>query len=81
MSGAASFGIYAPTGTPKPIIDKVHAAIVKVASNPDFQQRNMIPRGLDPVLNSPAEFAKELVTDRAEALSDIKDSGLYPDVK
>ena len=79
--GAASFGIYAPAGTPKPIVDKVHAAIVKVASNPEFQQRNMIPRGLAPVLNSPEEFAKELVADRAEALADIKDSGLYPEVK
>jgi tripartite-type tricarboxylate transporter receptor subunit TctC len=79
--GAASFGIYAPTGTPKPIVDKVHAAIVKAASDPEFQKRNMIPRGLAPVLNSPEQFAKELVADRAEALADIKDSGLYPNVK
>jgi tripartite-type tricarboxylate transporter receptor subunit TctC len=57
--GAASFGIYAPTGTPKAIIDKLNAALVKVGEDPDFQQRNMIPRGLAPVFNSPEEFAKE----------------------
>ena len=42
----SSFGIYAPTGTPKPIIDKVNKGIAKVASNPEFQKRHMIPRGL-----------------------------------
>ena len=78
---ATFFGIYAPTGTPKPIIDKLYNAIVKVASKPEFQQRHMISRGLTPVLSSPDQFAKELETDRAEGLAVVKASGLYPDVK
>jgi len=78
---ASFFGIYAPTGTPKPIIDKLNAAIVKIASNPEFQKRHMIPRGLAPVLDSAEHFTKALETDRAEGLAVIKASGLYPDVK
>jgi tripartite-type tricarboxylate transporter receptor subunit TctC len=78
---ATFFGIYAPTGTPQPIIDKLNNAIVKVASNPEFQKRHMISRGLAPVLNTPAEFAKQLEVDRAEGLAVVKASGLYPDVK
>ena len=78
---ATFFGIYAPTGTPKPIIDKLNAAIVKAASKPEFQQRHIISRGLTPVLNSPEQFAKELEADRAEGLAAVKASGLYPDVK
>jgi tripartite-type tricarboxylate transporter receptor subunit TctC len=78
---ATFFGIYAPTGTPKPIIDKLNKAIVKVASDPEFQKRNMVARGLAPVLNSPEQFAKELEADRAEALAVVKASGLYPNVK
>ena len=77
----SNFGIYAPAGTPKPIIDKFNQAVVKVASNPEFQKRHMIPRGLAAVLDTPEQFAKELDDDRAEAVSAIKDSGLYPDVK
>jgi tripartite-type tricarboxylate transporter receptor subunit TctC len=77
----AFFGIFAPTGTPKPIIDKLHAGLVKVASNPEFQKRHMTARGLTAVLNSPEEFSKELVTERAEAIEAIKASGLYPNVK
>lgn len=77
----SSFGVYAPAGTPKPIIDKFHQGIVKVASNPEFQKRHMIARGLAAVLSSPEEFAKDLDIDRAEGLSAIKASGLYPEVK
>ncbi len=78
---ATFFGIYAPTGTPKPIIDKLNHAIVKVASNPEFQQKHMIGRGLTPVLSSPEQFARELEDDRAEGLAAVKASGLYPEVK
>src|SRR5262249_44095928 len=78
---ATFFGIYAPARTPRPIIDKLNGAIVKVASNPEFQKRHMIPRGLAPVLNSPDEFARQLEVDRAEGLAVVKASGLYPDVK
>jgi tripartite-type tricarboxylate transporter receptor subunit TctC len=75
------FGIYAPAGTPKAIIDKMHDGVVKVASNPEFQKKQMENRGLTPVLNTPEQFAKELVTERAEGLAAIKASGLYPNIK
>ena len=78
---ATFFGIFAPTGTPQPIVDKLNAAIVKVESNPDFQQKFLINRGLTPVLSSAEQFAKELPADRAEGLAVVKASGLYPDVK
>ena len=75
------FGIYAPAGTPKPMIDKINAAVVKVGSKPEFQQRHMTPRGIAPVLNSPEQFAKELVQEYTEGLAVVKASGLYPEVK
>jgi len=78
---ATFFGIMAPTGTPQPIIDKLNKAIVAVESKPDFQQRFLISRGLTPNLESAEQFGKELVADRAEGLSVVKASGLYPDVK
>jgi tripartite-type tricarboxylate transporter receptor subunit TctC len=78
---ATFFGIFAPAGTPKPIVDKLNAAIVAVESKPDFQERFLISRGLTPVLESAEQFAKELPADRAEGLAVVKASGLYPDVK
>jgi len=78
---ATFFGIFAPAGTPKPIVDKLNTAIVAVESKPDFQERFLINRGLKPVLESADQFAKELVADRAEGLTVVKASGLYPNVK
>ena len=78
---ATFFGIFAPAATPKPIIDKLNAAIVAVESKPDFQQKFLLSRGLTPVLKSADDFARELPADRAEGLAVVKASGLYPDVK
>jgi tripartite-type tricarboxylate transporter receptor subunit TctC len=78
---ATFFGIYAPTGTPRPMIDKLQAGVVKVASNPEFQKRHMYSRALTAVLNKPDEFAKQLEQERVEALDAIKASGLYPNIK
>jgi tripartite-type tricarboxylate transporter receptor subunit TctC len=75
------FGVFAPTGTPKAIIDKMNKAIVQTASKAEFQKRHMTARGLTPVLNSPEEFARELDAERVEAREVIKATGLYPDVK
>jgi tripartite-type tricarboxylate transporter receptor subunit TctC len=78
---ASSFGMHMPLGTPKPIADKLHDAVVKIASDPEFQKRHMIARGLSAVLNSPEEFAKEIETDIELGRDVVKASGLYPDVK
>ena len=78
---ATFFGIFAPAGTPQPIVDKLNKAIVAVESKPDFQQKFLINRGLTPVLISAEQFAKELPADRAEGRAVVKASGLYPDVK
>jgi tripartite-type tricarboxylate transporter receptor subunit TctC len=78
---ATFFGIFAPTGTPAAIIDKLNKAIVAIESKPDFQQKFLISRGLTPSLETAEQFAKELPADRAEGLSVVKASGLYPDVK
>jgi tripartite-type tricarboxylate transporter receptor subunit TctC len=78
---ATFFGIYAPAGTPKAIVDKLNKMIASVATKPDFEQKFLINRGLTPVFDSADHFAKALVGDRAEGREVVKASGLYPDVK
>ncbi|MGB6539091.1 MAG: tripartite tricarboxylate transporter substrate binding protein [Xanthobacteraceae bacterium] len=78
---ATFFGIFAPAGTPKPIVDKLNKAIAAVGTAPDFEQKFLFGRGLTPVFDSADDFAKGLVADRAEGLAVVKASGLYPDVK
>ena len=38
LTAYAWWGIYAPAGTPKPIIDKFHAELVKVLAQPDVRK-------------------------------------------
>jgi tripartite-type tricarboxylate transporter receptor subunit TctC len=78
---AIFFGIYAPVATPKAILAKLNRAIIDIASKPEFQEKQMISRGLEPVLNSADEFTNELEADRAEGLAAVKASGLYPELK
>ena len=78
---ASSFGMHVPLGTPKPIIDKLNAAIVKVASDPEFQKRHMTARGLSAVLDSPEHFADMIASEGSLGRDVVIASGLYPDVK
>jgi tripartite-type tricarboxylate transporter receptor subunit TctC len=78
---AASFGLHAPAGTPQSVVDKVNKAVVKIGSNPEFQKKHMIARGLTPVFDSPEHFAKTLAEETALGRDVVKASGLYPNVK
>jgi tripartite-type tricarboxylate transporter receptor subunit TctC len=58
------FGILAPIGTPKPVIDKLHAAIVKAMNSPELAPR-FAAMSLDIVTSpNPADFSKFLVEDQ-----------------
>jgi tripartite-type tricarboxylate transporter receptor subunit TctC len=81
VEGTTFFGLFAPTGTPKPIIDRLYNETKKIVSNPEFQKKFMVGRGLASVLSTPEEFEKDLVKEREVALRIIKDSGLYPNIK
>jgi len=81
VEGLTFFGLYAPIGTPKPILEKIYSETKKIVSKPDFQKKFLDGRGLVPVLSSPDEFEKDIVKERQVALRIIKESGLYPHVK
>lgn len=58
------FGIVAPTGTPKEIVDKVYRDTVKALDSSEMRARFFV-QGLAPVGNSPDEFARAMRTERA----------------
>src|SRR5882724_1956267 len=60
LKGIASYawwGVYAPTGTPKPIIDRMHAEITKAVQSPDVTQKYVEQFDMEIVLSSPEQFA------------------------
>ena len=71
----AFFGLLAPAGIPRPIVDKLRSEIVKIVNEPAFLNRHLIERGLEPVLNTPEEFRQFLADDRVRAERIVKLSG------
>jgi tripartite-type tricarboxylate transporter receptor subunit TctC len=72
------YGLFAPSGTPKPIIDRLNAEVRGAFEDKDFVDKFVITRGQVPAINSPEEFAKEIVTDRVDANEVVKLSGMEP---
>ena len=69
------YGLIAPAGTPKEIVEKLHAAVVKMVKDPDFRQK-IIASGSEPATNTPAEFRK-LIGDNIQMYAKIvKSAGL-----
>jgi tripartite-type tricarboxylate transporter receptor subunit TctC len=49
------YGFHAPAGTPRPIIDKLHAEMVKAMNTPELRER-FAGVGADMVANTPAQY-------------------------
>ena len=71
-------GILAPVKTPAMIIRKVHLDIVKVIALPEVRAR-FAELGMEPVGNSPGEFAHIIKADVPRWAKVIKESGAKPD--
>ena len=50
------FGIAAPAGTPKPIVDKLNAEIVGILNMPDVKEK-FAAQGVDVIASTPEQFA------------------------
>jgi tripartite-type tricarboxylate transporter receptor subunit TctC len=72
------FALHAPMGMPAAFIAKIAADVRDIASEKSFRDKHLVARGLEPVLDTPAEFARFLVRDRAEAQRVVKEAGLQP---
>jgi tripartite-type tricarboxylate transporter receptor subunit TctC len=61
FSAFAWWGIFAPAGTPKPILDKFHAELVRVLNQPDLRKQLTETLGMDLSSSSPEALQKFLV--------------------
>jgi tripartite-type tricarboxylate transporter receptor subunit TctC len=52
------YGFMAPKGTPAAIIKRLHDEIVAIYSEPKMHERALVNAGLEPILDTPEQFAK-----------------------
>jgi tripartite-type tricarboxylate transporter receptor subunit TctC len=72
------FGIVAPAGTPDPIVHKLRDAFALIGGDPEFRQKRMIDMALEPVFDTPEQFAAFLKKDRAASARIVKEAGMEP---
>jgi tripartite-type tricarboxylate transporter receptor subunit TctC len=58
---SAWFGIMAPAGTSKPIVDQLHKSILKAMDTPELKQQ-LATQGLDPIGLGPDQFRSLIVS-------------------
>ena len=72
----AWWGILAPAGTPRPIIDKFHAELVKAIKLPDVNKTLSETLGMDVVMLSPEATQKWIVEQMARWGKIVKDNNI-----
>jgi tripartite-type tricarboxylate transporter receptor subunit TctC len=72
------FGMVAPAGVPKPILEKVAADVARVTADPAFVKRMFTDRAVEPAFERLDEFARFIVAERRIARQMVLDSGEEP---
>ncbi len=72
------YGILAPAGTPRAIVDRLNADIVKIVAMPDVQ-KVMVDGGADPQSSTPDEFMARIRADVTKFSAVVKSSGIKVD--
>jgi tripartite-type tricarboxylate transporter receptor subunit TctC len=68
------YGLVAPAGTPRPVIDKLNKALRDVLATEEVRKRLAID-GAEPVPGTPEEYAKHIDQDETKWSKVVRDSG------
>jgi tripartite-type tricarboxylate transporter receptor subunit TctC len=76
FSVLAWWGILTTAGTPKPVIDRFHAELVKVFDQPDVRKQLGETLGMDLIVSSPAHLQKFVLSEMARWGKVVKEHGI-----
>jgi len=74
FSGTLWIGLFAPKGTPKPVVDKLQSELQATLANPELKER-LQASGVELSNMTPSEFAKQLQDDIGRWAKIVKLSG------
>jgi tripartite-type tricarboxylate transporter receptor subunit TctC len=75
---ASWFGMLAPAGTPRPVIERLHGEITRALAAPDMQER-LSSQGAEPFTTTPEGFAELIRADTVKWASVVKAAGIKLD--
>jgi tripartite-type tricarboxylate transporter receptor subunit TctC len=72
------YGVFVPAGTPGDIVQRLNAETIKALGKPELRTK-LVAAGLEPMWNSPAEFAAYVRAETAKWGKIVRDSGATAD--
>jgi len=69
------YGILAPAGTPRPIVERLHDELVKALKAPEVSQR-LASEGAEVIGSTPEEFAAHIAAEKARMGRALRDAGI-----
>jgi tripartite-type tricarboxylate transporter receptor subunit TctC len=78
MAGDTFQGLFVPAGIPKPVFARLHKEIMQALARPDVRER-LAGIGLEPVSNTPQEFAAQVKADIAKWRKVIQEVNIKAD--
>ena len=75
---SSGFAMFAPPGTPRPIVDRVNAALVKALNDPAVKD-NLAKQGADVVASTPEQHDKFNRNEIAKWIKVVRDAGIEPE--
>jgi tripartite-type tricarboxylate transporter receptor subunit TctC len=75
---SSGFGMLAPAGTTRPVIDRVHGSLVKALAEPSVKN-NLSSQGADPVGNTPEEYEKFNRAEIEKWIKVARSAGIEPE--
>jgi tripartite-type tricarboxylate transporter receptor subunit TctC len=73
---SAWHGLFAPAGTPEPVIARISKEVVRILKLPDIEKR-FATQGVDVIASSPEEFAAFIRKDVAKYEKLIKSANIH----
>ena len=69
------FGLVAPAGTPRDIVEKLNAQVTKILAMPDVRER-FLAQGVEPVGSTPQQFGDHIRAQMSKWAKVVKDAGV-----
>jgi tripartite-type tricarboxylate transporter receptor subunit TctC len=69
------FGLVAPAGTPREIVQKLNAEVLKILAMPDVRER-FLAQGVEPMGSTPEQFGDHIRSQMAKWGKVVRDSGV-----
>lgn len=75
---SSGFGMFAPAATPRPIIDRIHSALVKALNDPAVKD-NLAKQGAEVVASTPEEYDQFNRAEIAKWIKVTREAGITPE--